>query len=221
MILGRLFEALFARDVTIVVTSNRHPGDLYKDGLNRQLFLPFIDMLCQRLDVHQLDGPTDFRLARLKGLEVYHSPLGPAATAAMDKAWDELTGGMDGAPLEIELQGRSVTLPLYRAGVGRATFEDLCAKPLGAADYLAIAGAVDTLLVDDIPKMSRARADQAKRFVTLVDTLYESKIHLLCAADAEPDDLYVTGDGSFEFERTASRLWEMRSADWAEVRKGE
>ena len=220
MILGRLFDKLFDEGVVVVITSNRHPSDLYKDGLNRQLFLPFIDRLCGELDIHHLDGPTDFRLARLHGLEIYHSPLGPVADAAMDQAWDEVTEGATGAPLSLEVSGRQVTVPRYASGVGRAEFEELCGQPLGAADYMAITERVRTLFIDRIPRLSRANYDRAKRFVTLIDTLYEAKIHLVCSADAEPDNLYEEGEGAFEFERTASRLMEMRSADWAEQEGG-
>ncbi|MCI4663288.1 MAG: cell division protein ZapE [Neomegalonema sp.] len=215
MILGRLFDKLFDAGVAVVVTSNRHPTDLYKNGLNRQLFVPFIERISAELDVHHLDGPTDFRLARLRGLEIYHTPLGAAADAAMNAAWDEVTDGAVGAPLSFEVSGRTVVIPTYAAGVGRAEFEDLCGAPLGAADYLGITERVRTLFIDRIPKLSRANHDRAKRFVTLIDTLYEAKIHLICSADAEPDDLYQDGEGAFEFERTASRLMEMRSADWA------
>ncbi len=215
MILGRLFDKLFDAGVVMVVTSNRHPNDLYKDGLNRQLFVPFIERICSELDIHHLDGPTDFRLARLRGLETYHAPLGPAADAAMDAAWEEVTDGAAGAPLVLEVSGRTVELPRFASGVGRSEFEALCGRPLGAADYLALAERVRTLFVDNIPKLGRANYDRAKRFVTLIDALYEAKVHLVCSADAEPQDLYVEGEGAFEFERTASRLIEMRSAEWA------
>jgi cell division protein ZapE len=192
MLVGRLFE----RGVVVVTTSNRAPDELYKDGLNRNLFLPFIAMLKDRLEVHELASATDHRLDRLQGAEVYHAPLGPAATAALDEAWERLAGG-PGRPLDLAVQGRKVRLPALRGGVARASFADLCGAPLGPADYLAIADAVDVLILDDIPRLSRARNNEAKRFVTLVDALY------------------VEGEGAFEFERTASRLHEMRSADWA------
>lgn len=218
MIVGRLFEKLFAQGVVLVATSNRHPTDLYKHGLQRERFLPFIDLICARLDVHQLDGPTDFRLARMKGLKIYHSPLGPEADAAMDAAWEALVGPDGGRPLSIRVGSREVAVPRYFAGNGRATFEQLCEAPLGPADFLAIAENVRTLLIDRIPMLSRAHANPAKRFVTLIDTLYEAKIHLVCSAAAEPDKLYTEGEGAFEFERTASRLIEMQSADWAEDR---
>lgn len=214
MILGRFFEGVFARDIAIVVTSNRHPTDLYKDGLNRDLFTPFIEMICDALDVHQLDGPTDYRLARLRWRDVYHTPLGAEATAAMDAAWEDVTDGRPDAPLSLEVQGRQVVLPRFLNGAGRASFLHLCGQPLGPADYLAVAAAVRTLFIDDIPILSRSNYDQARRFVTLIDALYEGRIALFCSAAAVPGALYPSGEGAFEFERTASRLIEMRSADW-------
>ncbi|HET9067376.1 MAG TPA: cell division protein ZapE [Amaricoccus sp.] len=213
MLVGRLFERLFERGVVVVTTSNRAPDELYKDGLNRNLFLPFIAMLKERLEVHELASATDHRLDRLKGAEVYHAPLGPAATAALDEAWDRLAGG-PGTPLPLPVQGRTVTLPAFRNGVGRASFAALCGTALGPADYLAIAAALDVIILDDIPRLGRARNNEAKRFVTLIDALYEAKVRLICSAAAEPDALYVEGEGAFEFERTASRLHEMRGAGW-------
>lgn len=213
MLVGRLFERLFERGVVIVTTSNRAPDELYKDGLNRNLFLPFIALIKERLEVHELASATDHRLDRLRGGEVYFSPLGPAATAALDRVWSDLAGGA-GVPLDLEVQGRSVVIPAFRGGVARASFAGLCGTPLGPADYLAIADAVDVLVLDDVPALSRARNNEAKRFVTLVDALYEAKVRLVCSAAAEPDALYTEGAGAFEFERTASRLHEMRGADW-------
>ncbi len=214
MIVGRLFEKLFKRGTIIVTTSNRHPDDLYKDGLNRQIFLPFIAMIKEKLDLHLLESPTDYRQERLRGQEVYHAPLGPDADAAMDATWNTLTNGHEGAPLVLQVTGRDVTIPRFHAGVGRAAFADLCAKPLGAGDFLTIAGAMRTLMIDHIPKLGVHNANEAKRFVTLIDALYEAKTRLICSADAPPEALYPEGKGAFEFERTASRLSEMRSADW-------
>jgi cell division protein ZapE len=213
MLVGRLFERLFERGVVVVTTSNRAPDALYKDGLNRNLFMPFIAMLKERLEVHELESATDHRLDRLQGAEVYHTPLGPAAAAALDEAWERLAGG-PGWPLELRVLGRTVTLPAFRNGVARASFEGLCGAALGPADYLAIAEAVEVLILEDIPVLGRARNNEAKRFVTLVDALYEGKVRLVCSAAAEPEALYPEGEGAFEFSRTASRLHEMRSAGW-------
>ncbi|WP_112321254.1 cell division protein ZapE [Oceanibium sediminis] len=214
MIVGRLFEQLFARGVVIVATSNRHPDDLYKDGLNRHLFLPFIALIKDRLEVHEVAGETDHRRAYYKGTPVYHTPLGAESRAAMDAAWDSLAGG-PGSRLVLRHKGRDVVIPHVLNGVGRASFTDLCGQPLGPGDYLAITDALRVLLIDDIPRLSRAQNNEAKRFVTLIDTLYEAQVRLICSAAAEPDALYEEGAGAFEFARTASRLEEMRSADWA------
>ncbi|MFO1142482.1 MAG: cell division protein ZapE [Amaricoccus sp.] len=213
MLVGRLFERLFERGVVVVTTSNRAPDELYKDGLNRNLFLPFVALIKERLELHELASPVDHRLDRLRGEAVYHSPLGPAAMAALDAAWERLAGG-PGASLTLTVQGRGVLLPAFRDGVARASFAELCERPLGPADYLAIAEAVDVLILDDVPVLSRARNNEAKRFVTLVDALYEAKVRLVCSAAAPPDALYPEGEGAFEFARTASRLHEMQAADW-------
>jgi cell division protein ZapE len=213
MIVGRLFEKLFARGVVMVVTSNRPPDELYRNGLNRELFLPFIALIGQRLEIHHLEGATDHRQARLRGMRVWHAPLGPEADRAMDAAWEALTGG-GGAPLALAVQGRELRLPRHRGTVARASFAELCEAPLGPADFLAIAGVVRTLLLDRIPVLGRARSNEAKRFVTLIDALYEAKGRLVASAAAEPEALHVEGEGAFEFARTASRLREMQGADW-------
>lgn len=213
MIVGRLFEKLFARGVVIVTTSNRHPDDLYKDGLNRDLFLPFIEQIKSRLEVHQLGSGTDHRQNRLKDVLTYHTPLGKHADREMNTAWGTLVG-LDAEPLVIERKGRQITIPKFHNGIARASFADLCEHPLGAGDYLAIADSINTLLLDNIPKLSRAKNNEAKRFVNLIDTLYEANIRLICSAAAAPDLLYEEGTGAFEFERTASRLEEMQSTDW-------
>ncbi|MEL7125543.1 MAG: cell division protein ZapE [Pseudomonadota bacterium] len=213
MIVGRLFEALFAAGVVVVTTSNRTPDDLYKDGLNRQLFLPFIDLLKARMVVWELASPTDYRQDRLSGSPVYFTPHSADARAQMDQIWDDFTGGTS-APLDLTVNGRTVSLPQFRNGVGRASFFELCAKPLGPADYLAIAEACKVLLIDDIPALSRSNFNEAKRFVTLIDALYEAQVRLVCSAAAVPEMLYLEGEGTFEFERTASRLREMQSAGW-------
>ncbi|MCB1365275.1 MAG: AFG1 family ATPase [Rhodobacteraceae bacterium] len=213
MIVGRLFEALFAAGVVVVATSNRVPDDLYKDGLNRQLFLPFIRLIKERMVVHELAGPTDHRQTRLAGERVYFTPNGPEARAAIDALWNDLTGGVC-EPLRLRVNGRDLVLERFHNSVARANFYELCGQYLGPADYLAIAGAVKVLILEDIPRLSRRNFNEAKRFVTLIDTLYEGRVQLICSAAAEPEMLYLEGEGSFEFERTASRLREMQSRDW-------
>ncbi len=215
MIVGRLFEALSAAGVTVVTTSNRIPDDLYKDGLNRQIFLPFIDLIKDKMEVWELVSPTDYRQNRLEGSPVYFTPTGPEARAAIAAVWEDLSGGPS-SELVLPVKGRAVVLPAFRNGVARATFYDLCGKPLGPADYLAIAQAVKVLVVEDIPRLSRSNFNEAKRFVTLIDALYEAKVRLICSAAAEPEMLYVEGEGTFEFERTASRLREMQAEDWGQ-----
>ena len=214
MIVGRLFQMLFERGVAVVTTSNRVPEDLYKDGLNRGLFLPFIELLKERLTVWALESETDYRQHRLQGAPVYFTPAGHAASVAISKVWLELTGGGGDGPLRLTVAGRCVELPDHRSGVARAGFWDLCGKPLGPADYLAVAGAVRVLILEDVPYLSSSNYNEAKRFVTLIDALYEAKVRLICSAADEPERLYIEGAGSFEFERTASRLREMQGADW-------
>lgn len=213
MLVGRLFEKLFARHVIIVSTSNRHPDDLYKDGLNRHLFLPFIEMIKDRVEVHHLESGTDHRLDRLRGQEVYFT--GDDRADRMNDIWAALAGG-PGEKLVLRQKGRDVLIPSYRNGIGRGTFRGFCGAPLGPGDYLAMAEAVSTLMIDDIPRLSRAANNEAKRFVTLIDALYEAKVRLIISAAAPPDALYEAGAGAFEFERTASRLFEMQSADWGQ-----
>ncbi len=215
MLVGRLFEKLFAFGVTIVATSNRPPDDLYKDGLNRDLFLPFIALIKSQMRIHHMPGGTDYRHEVLQGCETWLSPLGPEATRIMDRLWAELSQGKDHA-LSLTVKARQLVLPHFADGVARATFQQLCARPLGPADYLAIAGAVRILLLEDIPVLARGNASEAKRFITLVDALYEGEVGLICSAAAEPDALYVAGEGAFEFARTASRLNEMRSLAWVQ-----
>jgi cell division protein ZapE len=213
MIVGRLFEALFAAGVVVVTTSNRVPDDLYKDGLNRQLFLPFIELLKDKMVVWELSSPTDYRQNRLEGAQVYFTPINAEARNAIKAVWQDLTGGPAG-PLTLHVKGREVEIPAFRNGVARATFYDLCGKPLGAADYLALAETAKVLVLEDIPRLSRSNFNEAKRFVTLIDALYEAGVRLVCSAAAEPELLYVEGEGTFEFERTASRLREMQAEDW-------
>lgn len=217
MIVGRLFDELFKRGVTVVTTSNRAPEELYKNGLNRQLFVPFIEILREKLSVREIESENDYRQHRLQGAQVYFAPAGAAAHAEMDALWDELTGHDAGSRLSLAVRGREVVVPRYHNGVGRASFWDLCGAMLGPADYLAIAGALKVLMIDGIPQLSASNFNEAKRFVTLIDTLYEGKVRLICSAADVPERLYIEGEGTFEFERTASRLREMQSADWASL----
>ncbi len=215
MIVGRLFQLLFEAGVVIVTTSNRIPDDLYKDGLNRQLFLPFIALLKEKLVVWELASPTDYRQDRLSGTPTYFTPINAESRAAISAVWRDFTGGKS-EPLTLKVKGRDVHIPGYQNGVARASFYDLCGKMLGAGDYLALAEAVNVLVLEDIPTLSRANFNEAKRFVTLIDALYEAKVRLICSAATQPEMLYLEGEGVFEFERTASRLREMQSADWAQ-----
>jgi len=211
MILKRLFEQLFERGVTVVATSNRHPTDLYKDGINRQLFLPFIDLLMARCEVHELASAEDYRLMHLTHAPVWHSPLGPAADAAMAEAWRKLTLGAEPQQCRLTIKGRTLEISREAAGVAWMSFEALCARPLGPSDYLMLASTFHTLMLENIPRLSPDKRNEAIRFTNLIDALYEAKVKLVASAAAEPDDLYPAGDGSFEFQRTASRLHEMRS----------
>ena len=215
MIVGRLFEKLFDAGVVIVTTSNRVPKDLYKDGLNRQLFLPFIDLISEKLVVQEIESETDYRQNRLKGEETYFSPTSPQTCAKMDAIWHDLTLGQ-AKELIITHKGRSLSIPAFHSGIGRFTFFDLCGQNLGPGDYLAYCEQLRLMMIDDIPQLGRSNFNEAKRFVTLVDTLYEAKIRLICSAAARPEMLYLEGEGVFEFERTASRLNEMQSADWGD-----
>jgi cell division protein ZapE len=211
MILGRLFERLLERNVVIVVTSNRRPGDLYGNGVNRQLFLPFIALLEEKLDIVELDAGCDYRLERLMAAPVYHAPLGPAADAATEAAWGRLTHGAAAHALTLDVQGRKLFVARQAAGVARLTFAELCEQPRGAADYLKLAEIFHTVILENVPRMTPAMREEAARFRILVDALYEARTKLVMSADAEPRHLYPQGDQSFEFERTASRLMEMRS----------
>ncbi len=213
MIVGRLFERMFERGVTVVTTSNRVPSDLYKDGLNRALFLPFIDLLSERMEVVELTSPTDYRQDRLEGEARFFHPANAEARAVIDMVWRDL-GGEKAEPLNLTVNKRQVTLPAFSGGVARAKFYDLCGQPLGPADYLAIADAVRVLILEDIPRLGAENYNQARRFVTLIDALYEAKVRLIASAADVPERLYIEGEGSFEFERTASRLREMQAADW-------
>jgi cell division protein ZapE len=222
MILGRLFGALFQRGVTVVATSNVEPDRLYEGGLNRALFLPFVAELKDRVEVLRLDSRTDFRLEKLGGASVYHVPADAAARDALDRAFTGLTGKPKGRPASIRVKGRDVVVPQEAAGVARFRFDDLCAQPLGASDFMALANTFHTIILDDIPVMGEANRNEAKRFITLVDTLYDAHVKLVASAAAEAQELYTATDGreAFEFDRTVSRLIEMRSSAYLALPHG-
>lgn len=213
MLVGRLFQRIFDAGVTVVTTSNRPPRDLYKEGLNRNLFVPFIEMIEERMGVVEMASDTDHRQGRLKGAQTYFTPIDATARTEMNRIWNELTGGQS-HPEILRVHGRDVEIPAFYNGAARARFYDLCGRPLGPADYLALADAAKVILIDDIPQLGSMNFNEAKRFVTLIDALYEARVRLICSAAARPEMLYVEGEGSFEFGRTASRLEEMQSDDW-------
>lgn len=214
MILGRLFEALFARGVTLVATSNRAPDALYKDGINRQLFLPSIDLLKSRLDVVRVAGGHDYRLDRLRAAGTWFSPDDPDNQRQFEALWRDMLGPEEETGATLEVLGRKITLPHASGGLVRASFASLCSVALGPNDYVALAEQFHTVFLADVPKLTPARREEARRFVILIDALYEAHARLIVLAEAQPAELYPAGDGAFEFERTASRLEEMRSADW-------
>ena len=219
MVLGRLYKELLERGVVIVATSNRVPDDLYKGGLNRQLFLPFIEMIKSQFEVVPLDGPTDYRYDRLKGVDTYYTPIDEVSTAKLSEAFFRLTDrdveNRDKVPSdELTVQGRKLFVPKAARGVAVFSFKRLCANALGSADYLAIARAYHTVIMVAIPQMGPENRNEAKRFVTFIDALYEHGVKFLCSAAVPPADLYEAGDGHFEFERTVSRLMEMQSEDY-------
>jgi cell division protein ZapE len=211
MILGRLFKGLFEERVIVVATSNTSPSDLYRNGLNRQLFLPFVDLIEDNLDVLELAAAKDFRLDKLTGRRLYFTPVDATAHSEMERIWRHLTGGRAGQQTEIEVKGRKVLVPQAAMGVARFRFADLCGKPLGALDYLHIARAFHTLLIECIPVLGPDRRAEARRLIHLIDTLYDHRVGLVVTAEAEPDALYVKGEGADLFKRTASRLIEMRT----------
>jgi len=211
MVLGRLFRGLFESGVIVVATSNAAPHDLYANGLNRQLFLPFIDEIEERLTVIELKAARDFRLEKLSGQKLYYSPADNAARTALDAHWQRLTGVRSGHKSFLEVKGRKVDVPQTAMGAARFAFADLCESPLGPLDFLAIARSFHTVFIDGIPVLSPARRDVARRFITLIDALYDNRVCLIASAEAEPAALYTEGDGAGQFARTASRLMEMRS----------
>ena len=219
MVLSRLFAALFSEGVVLVATSNVAPGDLYRDGLNRQLFLPFIGILERNTAILALDADKDYRLEKLNRMPVYIQPLGEEADRLMDRAWAVVTDGHSEAGLDLSLMGRKVHVPRACGDAARFSFAELCDAPLGARDYLAIAERFDTLFIDRVPVLDQTRRNPAKRFILLVDTLYDRRKRVVVSADAPPAELYAGRRGvteAFEFDRTASRLIEMQSRDWLE-----
>lgn len=218
MILSRLFSALFANGVVLVATSNVAPHDLYRDGLNRQLFLPFIGLLERNADVLTLDSDKDYRLDKLSRMAVYITPADAVADATLDEAWWAMTHGRPAAETALTVKGRQVVVPAAAGDAARFSFADLCEKPLGARDFLAIAGRFSTIFVDHVPVLGEGKRNEAKRFILLIDTLYDHHIRLVMSADASPTGLYTAKRGNevFEFDRTASRLIEMQGHEWLE-----
>jgi len=220
MILGRLFEKLLTSGVIIVLTSNTAPDDLYAGGLNRQLFLPFIALIKDRLEMVELNGPRDYRLESMAGVTVYNTPLGPAAHAAMDAAWRRLTNNATSAPVTLEVLERKLLVPQAAGGVARFSFDALCGDALGAADYLALAQNFHTLLIDGIPRLGPEQSNEARRFTLLIDTLYDEKVKLVCSAALPPQEVYTDGENAQAFRRAASRLMEMGSDDYLRLGPG-
>ena len=213
MIVGRLFTLLLDGGVTIITTSNRIPSDLYKDGLNRQLFLPFIDLIEKHLNILNLATTTDYRKNKLRGAPVYFSPLDTRSKNNLDNLWLDLSGN-ESQDFHLTVNKRKIKFPFYSNGVAKFTFFELCGENRGPADFLAIVDNLRVLIVENIPQLGRSNFNEAKRFITLIDTVYEAGIVFICSAAAQPEHLYLDGEGVFEFERTVSRLNEMQSESW-------
>ena len=213
MIVGRLFTKLIEEGVFIVTTSNRNPDDLYKNGLNRQLFIPFIDLFKEKLEIVRIRNATDYRREKLAGYPVYFFPINKKTKIGFDEIWSQL---VEQTPtvLSLEVKGRKIELPNYHNGICKITFSALCEKPLGAADYLKMCDYLKVLFIENIPLLDSKGPDCAKRFVVLIDTLYEKNVKIICLAGSKPENLYRKGIGSFEFSRTVSRLYEMQSEEW-------
>lgn len=220
MILGRLFAVLFERGVVVVATSNAHPEELYKNGLNRQLFLPFIDLIEDHMDIVELASGKDFRLEKLTGRPLYYSPADSSAQSELDGHWIRLTGRPPtSAPLDLEILGRNVRVPMAANGVARFDFDDLCVKPLGPRDYLQIAREFHTVIIDRIPILGPDKRNEARRFINLIDALYDNRVGFIASAEGEPHTIYKEGDGADLFSRTVSRLIEMRSESYLASRE--
>jgi cell division protein ZapE len=214
MILGRLFQAMFEREVIVVATSNTRPDDLFKGKPGRDAFLPFIALLKRHLDVLEMDAGRDFRRARLRGMPIWYLPADAHAERALDRCFAELTGNAQPRPETLRVMGRRLVVPQSAAGVARFDFSELCGAALGTGDYLALATHFHTLILDRIPRLSPDNYDEARRFITLIDTLYDHRVKLVASAETSPDRLYRSGEGAQMFERTASRLDEMQSQEW-------
>ncbi|NQU69192.1 MAG: cell division protein ZapE, partial [Rhodospirillales bacterium] len=208
------FQGLFDAGIVVVATSNTAPTDLYKGKLQRDRFLPFIDLLAEKLDVLELDGEFDYRRESLRAMRLYHTPISPESDSALDYAFEQLTAGAHAMEDEISVQGRKVTVPVSARGVARFTFEELCNRPLAAADYLAIAKKFNTLILSGIPYLDPSRRNEAQRFTLLMDSLYEHNVNLVCSANVAPDEIFPDGDGSAPFQRAVSRLLEMQGDEY-------
>ena len=220
MIVARLFTAMMELGVVVVATSNRHPNDLYKDGLQRDRFLPFIKLIQNRMEVLHLTDGLDYRLDRLKEMQAYLSPVNSETVILLDNIFSELTDGHPSASESFEFKGRKIFIPQACDGVARFGFDDLCRKPLAAADFLAIAERYRSIIISDVPVFEDDQRDIARRFMVLVDTLYDTKTHVIISASAQPTELYSGYDWRFEFDRTVSRLMEMQSVEYIQEARG-